>query len=106
MALGAVQIPTKAGITPTYATPAATENINTTTPLLLHVKNANAASCTVTLVDPGLTPAGSAPVNPTVVVPATTGEKLILIPLPFVLSGVAQVLFSIQTSVTGAVFVA
>ena len=106
MALGAPQLLTKAGVAPTYNTPLATENVSVTTaPLIVDVKNANAAACTVTLVDPGLTPGGSAAINPTVVVPATTGNMVILVPVQFVNNGVVQLLFSIQTSVTAALFV-
>jgi|SRR2546430_7275446 len=104
MALAAPQLLNKAGVTPAYNTPLATENVPTTTPLIVHVKNANAAICTVTIVDPGVTPGGSSPVSPTVAVPATTGDKLILVPTPFISGGTVQLLFSIQASVTAGLF--
>ena len=106
MALAAPQLLTKAGVTPAYNVPLATEVINVTAPnLILHVKNANAGACNVTIVDPGFTPGGSSPVSPVVVVPATVGDKLIFIPQQFLSGGAVQVLFSIQTSVSAAVFV-
>jgi hypothetical protein len=108
MALGAIQPLVLAGITPSYATPAASENI---TPggaeaLFLHVKNGNASPCVVTLVDPGLTAAGSVAVSPTVSVPATTGDKMIPLDLDFYnpATGFITVTFSIQTTVTAGVF--
>jgi hypothetical protein len=105
MALGAITTITKAGITPSYATPLSSEVISSSTAFFLHVKNTNAASLTVTLVDPGLTAAGSSPVNPTVTVPANTGDKMIYIPLAFVNAGSATINFSITSSVTGALFI-
>jgi hypothetical protein len=105
MALAAPQLLTKAGVTPAYNTPLASEVVTITAPnCILHVKNANASPCTVTITDPGFTPGGSSPISPTIVVPATTGDKLIFIPQQFVLGGIVGVLFSIQTSVTAAVF--
>lgn len=77
MALAAVQPLVQAGTTPAYAAPAAFENISPAPRLFLHVKNTNASPTTVTIADPTLTPAGSAATNPTSVVPATTGDKMI-----------------------------
>ena len=105
MALAAPQLLTKAGVTPAYNQPLASEVITITAPnCILHVKNANAGICTVTIVDPYFTPGGSSPISPTVAVPATTGDKLIFIPQQFLSGGAVGVLFSIQTSVTAAVF--
>lgn len=47
--------------------------------LFLHVHNGNAGTCTVTLTDPGRTPAGSAATNPTVSITTATAR---LIKLP------------------------
>lgn len=101
MALGAVQQITSAGLTPSYATPSATENINPDTDLVLHVKNGNASACVVTFTDPGRTPAGSVATNPTVSVPATTGDKFIPVPIALTntTTGLIAVAFSVQTSV-------
>lgn len=104
MALGSVQTVQIGGTTPTYNVPLATENINPIDDLFLHVKNANASPCVVTIVDPGNTPAGSAATNPTVSVPATTGDRMIALPVSLVnASGLIQVTFSVQTSVSVAV---
>lgn len=104
MALGAVQQISVAGTTPTYAVPLASENINPDTGLFLHVKNANAAACTVTFTDPGRTPGGSAATNPTVSVPASTGDRMIAVPVAFTntTTGFIVVGFSVQTSVSVA----
>lgn len=103
MALGAVQQIVPAGLAPQYATPGATENIVPNTSLFLHVKNANAAACVVTLTDPGRTSAGSAATNPTRSVPANTGD--LMIPLPPALTnsaGLIAVAFSVTASVSVA----
>lgn len=104
MALGAVQQITVAGVAQTYAAPSATENINPDAGLFLHVKNANAAACVVTFTDAGRTPGGSAATNPTVSVPATTGDKMIAVPAAFAntTTGLIAVAFSVQTSVSAA----
>ncbi len=103
MALGAVQQIVSAGLTPVYAAPSASENIQPDTGLFLHVKNGNASPCVVTFTDPGRTPAGSAATNPTVSVPATTGDKMIPVPIALAGSnGLIAVAFSVQTSVSAA----
>ena len=79
MALGSPQAIVATGITPNYQTPGATENIVGNQDYWLHIKNSGGSAGTVTLVDPGFTPAGSAATNATVTVPATTGEKLIFL---------------------------
>jgi hypothetical protein len=104
MALGAVQQIVAAGLTQTYAVPLATEQIAPNSGLFLHVKNANAGACVLTFTDPGATPAGSAATNPTVSVPATTGDKMIYVnpALASPSTGTIQVAFSVQTSVSVA----
>lgn len=77
MALGVAQNVTIAGLTPVYAAPAAVENVVPDDGLYLHVKNTNGSATVVGVVDPGLTPAGSAAMNPAITVPATTGDKMI-----------------------------
>ncbi len=105
MALGAIQPLVVAGITPSYATPNSSENIVGGPELFLHVKNGNASPCVVTLTDPGLTPAGSAATNPSVSVPATTGDKLIPLSAALVNSaGNIVVGFSVTATVTAGVF--
>ncbi len=105
MALGARQQIVKAGITPSYAAPLASQTITAKGGgTFLHVKNANASACTVTFTDPGRTPAGSAATNPTVVVPADTGDRMIYVPPNLAsASGTVTVAFSVQTSVLVAV---
>lgn len=103
MALGAMQTIGVAGVAQTYATPGSTENITPATGMFLHVKNANGSACVVTLTDAGVTPGGSAATNPTVSVPATTGDKMIYLPPSFAgATGVIAVAFSVTTSVSVA----
>lgn len=104
MALGALQSIGVAGLAPAYATPNSSEQINPNTGQFLHVKNASGSPITVTLVDAGTSPAGSATVNPTVSVPATTGDRMIYLPPAMVnpATGTIQVNFSATTSVTAA----
>jgi hypothetical protein len=83
MALAAPVAITMAGTTHAVATPSATENITWSGALLLYVENTGSIG-TVTLVDPGRTPAGSSPTNPTVSIPATTGKKFIYLPVSLI----------------------
>ena len=104
MAIGAVQNITVTGLAPVYAAPLATEQVTPKDGLFLHVKNANAGACTVTIDDVGRTPAGSAATDPAVVVPATTGDRMIPLDQRFAnpATGTIAVTFSIQASVTAA----
>ena len=97
MALGPIQAVVATGLTPNWQTPTATENLASGgRNLVLYVKNSGGGAGTVTLVDPGITPAGSAAVNPAVTIPATTGEKEIFLPagLTNPATGNIQVTFS------------
>jgi hypothetical protein len=71
----------------------------------LHVRNGNAGACTVTIVDASLTPAGNASANKTVVVPATTGDEMILLPYTAgaLATGLVTVNYSLTATVTAAV---
>jgi hypothetical protein len=92
--------------TPTYTAVAASDTI-TADPagLILHVKNAGGSPDTVTLTDPGLTPAGSAATNPSFSVPATTGDRMYKLPSSLQnSSGIITIGHSFTTSVTCAVF--
>jgi hypothetical protein len=104
MALLTPQTVVKAGITPTYSAVNSTDTVAVAAGVLqfLHVKNANASNCTVTLTDSGTTPAGSAATSPTVLVPLTTGDKMIG-PLSNALASSATGLISIGYSVTSSV---
>lgn len=104
MALATVQQIVSTGLAPAYATPLSTEQIQPNDDLFLHVKNASGSPITVTLTDPGQTPSGSAATNPTVSVPATTGDRMIYLPATLTNSstGTIQVGFSATTSVTAA----
>jgi hypothetical protein len=44
--------------------------------LIYHIKNTSGSPTTVTLTDPGATPAGSVAVNPSFSCPATTGDRM------------------------------
>jgi len=96
MALGAIQTITKLGTTPNPQTPSATENITADGPLILRVANSG-SSGTVTLVDPGLTPTGSSPVNPVVTIPATTGVRLIYLPATLINPATGQMQLQFAT---------
>lgn len=104
MPLGTIQSVGVAGLAPSYATPNSSEQIAPNSGVFLHVKNASGSVVTVTLVDSGTSPAGSATVNPTVSVPATTGDRMIYIPAAMVnpATGTVQVNFSATASVTAA----
>ena len=104
MALLTAQVITKAGLQPVYTAVNASDTITPDNNLFLHVKNTNAAACTVTLDDGGSTPGGSAATDPTVVVPATTGDRMIAIPASFVnpATGLITVTYSVTASVTAA----
>ncbi len=104
MALGAVQSVVGSGITPSYATPGSTEDITPSGGLVLHVKNANVASLTVTVTDAGTTPAGSAATNPTLTVGANTGDRMMYLnpALASPTTGLIHLAFSITSSVTAA----
>lgn len=71
------QLVARTGLTPIYAAPDVTGNnwVNNGTQYL-HVKNANAGACTITFPVPVLVD-GQAVASRTVVVPATTGDKMI-----------------------------
>jgi hypothetical protein len=71
----------------------------------LHVRNASGSSVTVTVVVPGNTEFGVAQPDPTVSVPATTGERLIRLTQGLVdpATGLINVTYSAVTSVTVAV---
>lgn len=101
MALLTPQNITRAGLAPTYGAVAASDTIAPVVGslLFLHVKNANAAANTVTIVDAGVTPAGSAATNPTVTVPATTGDRMIG-PLLSSMASPTTGLITVQHSVT------
>jgi len=106
MALLTTQVVTKAGVAPVYSAVNASDTITADTPgLWLHVKNANAGACTVTLVDAGKTPSGSSAANPTVTVPASTGDRLISLPAELAdATGLITVTYSPTASVTAGVF--
>ena len=92
--------------TPTYAAVAASDTVAADPAgLVLHVKNAGGSADTVTLTDPGTTPAGSVATNPSFSVPATTGDRMYrLSPSLANSSGIITIAHSFTTSVTCAVF--
>ena len=105
MALLTAQTIVKTGLTPSYGAVTASDTVTADTDrLFLHVTNAGGSPDTVTLVDAGTTPGGSAATNPTVSVPATTGDRMIYIPQSFVnpATGLVTITHSFTTSVTCA----
>ena len=105
MALGPVQSWTPGGITPSYATPGATENLGGGRNYMLHVTNSGGGAGTVTLVDGGVSPAGNAGTSVVDTIPATTGNKMIFVSstLTNPATGNIQITFSGGT-LLGAVF--
>lgn len=107
MALLTAQAVSRTGLAPVYSAVSASDTIAVPSGslLFLHVKNGNASPCTVTLVDNGKTPAGSSATNPTVSVPATTGDRMIG-PLPASMAdpstGLVTVTYSPTATVTAA----
>jgi hypothetical protein len=102
MALLTVQTITKAGTTPAPVAVSASDTITADSGLVLQVINAGGSPDTVTIADAGSTPGGSAATNPTVSVPATTGNKFIYIPASFASTstGLVTVTHSFTTTVT------
>lgn len=92
--------------TPTYTAVAASDTVLADAAgLVLHVKNAGGSPDTVTLTDPGTTPSGSAATNPSFSVPATTGDRMYLLPVSLQnSSSIITIGHSFTTSVTCAVF--
>ena len=92
--------------TPTYAAVAASDTVAADpSGLILHVKNAGGSADTVTLTDPGTTPAGSTATNPSFSVPATNGDRFYKLPPSLANgSGIITISHSFTTSVTCAVF--
>lgn len=80
-----VQQPALAGATPTYGS-ADQANGNSFVwpgvPCLLHIKNTNGATRTITLTNNGQKLGGLSTTSPVVVIPATTGDKMIALSDP------------------------
>lgn len=104
MALGAMQQISAPGLNPTMATPNTVENITPNDDQFLFVKNGGGGSITVTLTDPGTTPAGSVATNPVITVPNNAVGTMIPLNLGLVnSSGVIVATFSATASITAAV---
>lgn len=91
------------GLAPVYTAPNAVDTFQIPNDgrTLLHVKKSGAGACTVTLQTPG-TVRGQAIADPTVVVPATTGDRMIG-PFPVDLfSDTLNVTYSEATGLTHA----
>lgn len=101
MALLTQQQITTTGLAPVYTAVNASDTVLAGSSLFLHVKNAGGSADTVTLVDSGVTPGGSAGTSPTVSVPATTGDRMIAIPASFANTGTGLV--TVQHSSTASV---
>jgi hypothetical protein len=78
MALLTLQSISLPSLTPSYGAVSASDTIaNADDRTFLHVKNASGTQDTVTIVIPGNDQFGSAIPDPTVVVPITTGDRMI-----------------------------
>lgn len=102
----AVQAVNPSGVTPSYTSvlTANTYLVNNNGNVLLHIKNAGASSCTVTIETPH-TVGGLAIADKTVVVPATTGDVMIAAFPPGIYNGSnsnMKVTFSSEDSVSVA----
>lgn len=108
MALLTTQTIGATGTAPTFTAVNASDTITADpgSKMFLEVKNANAGTCTVTITDSSTTAAGSAATNPTVTVPATTGDRMIYLnpALASPTTGLITVSYSPTASVTAAVF--
>jgi len=104
MALLVAQQIVKTGLQPVYGAVAASDTITADTDLFLHVKNVSGSNDTVAVTDGGVTPGGSAGVGFSVVVPLTTGDRMIPIPASFVnpTTGLITVTHTQTASVTCA----
>lgn len=77
-----VQQPGLAGATPTYAAPDSANGNSFAWPgypILVHAKNTNGATRTLTLTASGAKLGGLSLTSPTVTLPATTGDKMVAI---------------------------
>lgn len=103
MALLTVQQIASPKLAATYSAVNATDTVPNIDDVFLHIKNANAGTVTVTLTDPGKTPAGSSATNPTTTL-ATGTEAFIPINQNLMdpSTGVATVGYSPTSSVTAA----
>ncbi len=104
MAVLTVQQVALAGLNPSYAAAAAAgDSFANDGRIVLHVKNANASSRTVTVTSQKPATPGLAPSNNAVSIPATTGERLIGPFDPNVwndANGNAQITYSSETGLT------
>jgi hypothetical protein len=108
MPLAAPVALTPAGAAPAYATPAASDSVTwpvNAQRLIVHVKNANAADCTVTVTSQAPVSDGVAKADRVVVVPLGTGERIFTLSSAFrAANGTVSFAFSVTSSVTAAVW--
>lgn len=105
MALLTLQTISLPSLTPSYGAVSASDTVaNADNDTFLHVKNAGGSADTVTIVIPGNDQFGSAIPDPTITVPATTGDRMI--PLNAAMAdpstGLITITHSFTTSVTCA----
>jgi hypothetical protein len=107
VALLTVQSIAGVSITPSYTAVSASDTVIPLEDMFLHVKNAGGSPDTVAIVIPGNDQFGSAIPDPSVTVPATTGDRMILITPAMAdpATGLVTITHSFTTSVTCAVFV-
>jgi hypothetical protein len=104
MATFSTQDITTAGLAPAYTAVTAADRFLPGERTFLHVKNANAGACTVTIATPG-TVDTLAVGDRIISVPASTGDRMIALPDNLYRSadGLGDVTFSPTASVTAAV---
>lgn len=104
MALLTPQTIARTGLAPSYGAVAASDTIAPVVGslLFLHVKNGNASVDNVTVQDGGRTPAGNPGSTSAVVVPATTGDRMIG-PLLATMADPVTNLITVTHSVTATV---
>lgn len=107
MALLTAQSIAGVSLTPSYAAVSASDTIAPTEDMFLHVKNAGGSPDNVTIVIPGNDQFGSAIPDPVIAVPATTGDRMIVITPAMAdpATGLVTVTHSFTTSVTCALLV-
>lgn len=107
MALLSPQSIVGVSLTPSFSAVSASDTVIPLDDMFYVVRNAGGSADTVTIVIPGNDAFGSAIPDPTITVPATTGERWILLTQAMAdpATGLITITHSFTTSVTAGVFV-